>query len=385
MNRIKYVDCRRALLLWLLGLAALTLLAFSHATLAGAESGSDTKVAPANGAANGTTVKAVKAGKTVTGIVAVLPAKEPLLATVNGKTITVSELDMMVKAASDKRFYHGQIPAGQAETLRQEVIDSLIERELMVYEAERRGIKPDPGKLDKVLADYDARFRGEPNYQEERDKMLPEMKFQVARHSMVEQLEKAILDVPTPTASEVHAFYEQKPELFTEPEKLHLSVILLSVDPSSSQDVREKALEQARGIRSRILSGADFAAEARLHSSHESAANGGDLGYMHGGMLPDALQSKIDKLQVGELTEPVRVLEGYGLYRVDGRIPGKLQDFSIVEDRASELLERDLAIKAFIDTMERLRASAKIKFFDSANKYTGALPEVSQRQKRLTK
>ena len=368
MNWIKHVDCLYVppRLLWsvALGLGIVVNSALVYAENAPTPAGT-----AAVSATDGTATKArkaiktgkkIKAGKTT----ATVDAKgERLFATVNGKPVTVKEYNEIYAATLRQQFYHGTIPDGQAEAVREEVTGSLIDRELLVYEAERRGIRPDTAKIEQVLASYDARYGTESDWQKQREQMLPELKAQVARHSMVEQLEKAVRDMPQPTTNEARVFYEQRPELFTEPEKLHLSVILLKVDPSSPIEIWNKAREEMQGIYTRIKGGADFAKEARLYSSHESAANGGDMGYLHGGMLVGGLQGKVDKLQVGEVSESIRMMEGYALYRIDGRIPAKLQDFSAVEKRVQELLKRDWADQAHIDMVMRLRASAEIKYF----------------------
>lgn len=300
---------------------------------------------------------------------------EPVFATVNGMPITVREYEALFALVKQQRYYHGEVPEGQVKALRKEVTDELVDRLLFVGEAKRRGIKPDPKVIEQVVAEYDARYGSDPKWVEERERFLPELELQVGRRSMIEQLEVAIREVPRPTPAEVHAYYKKKSELFTEPEKPRLSVILLRVDPSSSRDVWTKAQEEAKGIYDRIKNGADFAEEARLHSAHESAANGGDMGYLHGGMLSEGLDDKLKKLKIGEVSEPIRLLEGISLYRIEDRIPAKEQEFSIVEKRAEELLIRDRTEQARVDIMRRLRTSAKIKYFDtSASGGAGKFP-----------
>ena len=52
----------------------------------------------------------------------------------------------------------------------------------------------------------------------------------------------------------------------------------------------------------RIQNGdATFAELAQEFSSHASAVNGGDLGYLHQDMLENVAQQAVDKLKVGEL------------------------------------------------------------------------------------
>lgn len=290
---------------------------------------------------------------------------EQVYAIVNGKSITVDEYRKLLAATMRQRFYHGNAPESQAEAVRKEVSDLLIERALLVEEADRRGIKPDTAMVEQAVADADARYANVPRWQQQREQLLPELKKQVAQQSQIDQIEKAVRDIPPPADDEVHAYYKQKPELFTEPENLRLSVILLKVDPSSPKELWDKALEDAQAIYSRIKGGADFAEEARLHSTDHTASNGGDLGYVHRGMLPEALEGKIDKFEVGVVSEPITVLEGVSLFRVEERIAPKLREFPEVASRAQELLRREQQDQAWRETINRLRETANIQILMS--------------------
>lgn len=301
-----------------------------------------------------------------------------IFAIVNGKSIPQQAYDSQLAVIMRQRFYHGNIPEDQVDAVRKEITDELVDRELLVGEAKKRGMVPDPAKFDLALADYDVRYSADPAWAQQREQFLPLLKEQVDRSSLVEQMEKAIRDVPQPTAKEVRIFYDQKSELFTQPESPRLSVILLQVDPSSMLEVWGKASEEAKGIFERIKGGADFAEEARLHSAHASATNGGDMGYLHAGMLSTELEAQLGKLKIGEVSEPIRMLEGISLYRTEDRIPAKLQEFQVVEKRAQELLVRERVEKARADAIRRMRATAKVKILHSA---TPGVAEKSSKKK----
>lgn len=287
--------------------------------------------------------------------------REEIYAVVNGKSITVNEYKILLAATMRQRFYHGKAPEDQAEAVRKEVSDLLVERELLIEEADKRGFKPDTSTIEQAVADADARYANAPKWKQQREQLLPGLRKQVAQQSQLDQLEKAVRDVIGPTEDEVLAYYNQKPELFTEPAKLRLSVILLNVDPSSPKESWDKALEDARAIYRRIQGGSDFAEEARLHSTDHTASKGGDLGYVHRGMLPEALEAKIDKFQIGVASEPIVILEGVSIFRLDERIPSKLRAFPEVASRAQELLKRERQDQAWRDTITHLRKVANIK------------------------
>ena len=300
---------------------------------------------------------------------------EQVFAMVNGKPISAQEYNARYNAILRQRFYHGAPPESQAEAVRKEVADLLIERALLVEEAEKRGIQPDAAKVENAVAAAEARYAVMPEWQQRREVMLPRIREQATRQSLFEQFEKAIRDVPIPAPAEVRAYYEQNPGLFTEPEKLSLSVITRGVDPAAPREDWIKAREEVQKILLDIKGGASFAEQARQHSTAPSATNGGALGYVHGGMLSEQMQAQIDKFQVGEITEPAAMLEGVSIYKLDDRVPAKLRDFAEVAQRAQGLLQRERSERAWKETNSRLREAAKIEILiplggsaDSGNK-----------------
>lgn len=284
----------------------------------------------------------------------------PLYATVNGKPVTQAEFHSAYATFLRQKFYHGQVPQEQLVQARKEVSDKLIERMLLVEETERRGIQGDNADVEKQIQVYDQRYAANPNWQKSRETMLPGLRQQLTQQSRLSRLEQVVREVPTPTQEEAKAFYLAKPELFTEPEKVRLHTILLAVDPSSAQPVWDAAIREAEAIVRRIRGGADFGEQARLASKDASAEQGGDMGYLHRGMLPESLQEKVDKFKAGEVSEPIQMLQGVGVFRLDDRIPAKLQDFGRVAERATDLLHRERKEKAWQDLLAKLRASATI-------------------------
>ena len=122
-----------------------------------------------------------------------------------------------------------------------------------------------------------------------------------------------------------------------------------------------KAEEEARQIAGRLKKGANFGELAKLHSGDSSAEKGGDLGYLHRGMLPEALQDKIDDLKPDSLSEPVRVLEGVGLFRMIDRKPAQKRSFSDVSERAADLLVRERSETAWKNFTAGLRKQARVE------------------------
>jgi peptidylprolyl isomerase len=293
------------------------------------------------------------------GVSASVP-KEQVYALVNGTPITYYDFNAEYLVTLKSRFYHGRASEEKMAAVRKELTDTMIERVLAVQDAERRGIKPDEKRIDRIIANLDRRgkLKG-PN----RDRLISQIRDIEGKKSQFYKLEKLLTNIPLPTQDQVKAYYDQHLDLFTEPEKLRLSVILISVDPSAPVNAWAEALEKARGVYNQIKSGADFAELARKVSGDKSAANGGDLGYLHHGMLPRGLEDKVDKFKVGEVVEPIKMLEGMAVFRLEDRIPPRVIPFDRAKARAEDLLVRDEKKRAWDENMDRLRKAAKIEIF----------------------
>lgn len=289
-----------------------------------------------------------------------------VFAVINGRAIPTSDYEAAFTTLVRQRFYHGQIPESELAAVREEIKNKLVQRVVLLEEAGRRKILPDENQIDETLAGYEKRYTNSPQWQQNREAVLPELKRQLAEQSLIAQLDKQVRNVATPTDAEVRAYYEANPELFTEPEKLHLAVILLAVDPSSPATAWQATRDEAKAIYGRLMAGADFEETARLHSSL-NAEKSGDMGYLHRGMLPESIQQKVDAFQVGKINEPLETLEGVAIFRLVDRVPAKKREFADVAMRARELLARerqDTAWKALVDS---LVAKADVKFMHAAS------------------
>ena len=288
-------------------------------------------------------------------------APSAVFAVVDGVAISAAEFEGALAAAIRQKFYHRRPPEDQLAPLRDEVADRMVNRVLLLNEARRRGIFPDEEKVRVEVAAYEKRYRDRPQWQEGRAQVLPAITQVLQEQSVIAQLEAVIRAASPPAEAGLRAYYESHRELFTEPERLRLSMILLKVDPSAPPSAWEQALERAQDIVTQLASGADFAELARLHSGDGSARDGGDMGYRHRGTVPPGIESEIDKMAVGAISEPFRLLEGVAIFRLVERKPAQLRQLEEVRRNVAELWAREQGETQWRDTLTRLRAAAEIR------------------------
>jgi parvulin-like peptidyl-prolyl isomerase len=282
-------------------------------------------------------------------------APKAIFAKVGDAVVTQEEYDAAFNAASRGKFYHGKPPEAEIAALQREVGDQLVARILLVREARQRGFKADQAEVQKTVQSYDQRYANSEQWKKSRDKMLANVIPRLEEDSILAQFEKSVRNIAKPGLKEVRAYYAAHPEKFTEPEQLRVAVILLKVDPSSPTEVWIKADEEAKEIAKKLRAGADFAALARARSADGSAQQGGDMGYLHGGMLPDGTQQVLNAMKPGEISNPVQLLEGMAVFRLTDRKVAKLNSFEAVQGRAQDLLQRDQADQAWKKLIAELR------------------------------
>lgn len=280
--------------------------------------------------------------------------------------ITHQEYDAAFAQASRGKFYHGKPPEAEIARLQRDVGQGLVDDILLSREAKRRKIQPDAAAVQKQLTTYEERYKDSAQWKANRSQILPGLKAKLERDSVMEQLTKQARAVADPTPAQLEQYYQAHKDKFTSPEQVHLQVILLKVDPSSPQSKWDAAMEEAKRITARVKGGADFGDLARLHSGEPSADKGGDMGYVHHGMLPEPAQKAVDKLKPGEVTaEPVPLLEGVAVFRLQQRKAPVLNKLDVVRERAKDLYVRDKGEEAWNALLAKLRKDNPVKLDES--------------------
>ena len=104
----------------------------------------------------------------------------------------------------------------------------------------------------------------------------------------------------------------------SKPQYLISEVLLESPSPEQDPMIYQGALSLIKQMRD----GAPFQAVAQQFSSAPSAAQGGDVGWVHKADLPEAIQSALDQMKPGTISPPIKVPGGYYLIALRDRKDG---------------------------------------------------------------
>jgi peptidyl-prolyl cis-trans isomerase SurA len=140
-------------------------------------------------------------------------------------------------------------------------------------------------------------------------------------------------------------------------EQTHVKHILIKVNEVTSEAEAKARIER---IRDRIEGGAKFDEQAKLNSEDGSAVKGGDLGWISPGDTVPDFESTMNKLKIGELSQPVRTPFGWHLIVVEER---RKQDITAERQReqARQALRQRKSDEAFQEWLRQTRDRAYVE------------------------
>lgn len=307
-----------------------------------------------------------------TAVAAATPAdkgdKAPpsVFATVGKVKITWQDFESEYKKSAKNKFYHGQPAQAVAAELQRTIADKLVTDALILNEAKRRKLKPDSNEVNQEIAKNEQQFASNPQWAEAKARVLPILTQRFQNESLIKKLEATVRQVPAPSKAQIQTYYKNHPDKFTPPIEQQVSLILLQVDPSSTTEVWQKTIEDAKTLIKRIRDGEDFAAMAKMYSQDASTVDqGGDMGYLHEGMLPGLPQETIANLKEGEISEPVRLLPGVAIFRLTKRNSPGLSSFESVKQRAQELWQAEESDHKWNTLLADLRKKTPVSIDES--------------------
>jgi peptidyl-prolyl cis-trans isomerase C len=152
-------------------------------------------------------------------------------------------------------------------------------------------------------------------------------------------------------------------------ERLRLRHVLVLVKEGASDADKAGAQKKAAGIRAELDAGLDFdEAVAKYSDDPESARNGGDLGYVVRGMLPEDLEKPAFELQVGGHSRPVQTKFGWHILRLEEKRAAQKLRFEAVRDDLEQLLSQASFASELASYLKELRNNAKIQDFREEKK-----------------
>lgn len=216
--------------------------------------------------------------------------KDKVLARVKDTEITNADIDTFLFEMGPERAQQFMDEEG-----REKILEELVNHEILYLYAVENDLEK-----DDVL-----------------QKELELAKTELLKQYAVSILIKGI----TVSEQELRDHYDNNPQFFKEDQQVRAAHILV--------DTEEKAKE----IIAELVDGLDFQEAAKKYSSCSSSERGGDLGYFgRGQMVAEFDEFCFDKLNVGDLSNPVKTQFGYHIIYLADKKDSGMKSFEEVKD-----------------------------------------------------
>lgn len=296
-----------------------------------------------------------------------------ILAIVDEEAILQSDLEYEVEAYRMEAQYAGQPVPDDSPSLRQEVLERLIETKLIIAAAKQADMGVDEEAIEQSVEQrcqqYEERFgsreafereliRSGTTYVDFRNRMRTQLRDQQFLRLVMGRFIRPKVEV---MENEVRDYYlAHLDEMPMEPDSLTIANILVPVQPAL--EVRQEIQDKVAEVRSALAAGESFADVARRFSQGPNAARGGAVGTVSPGDLFDqALDRAVFGLAEGEVSDPVISSRGVHVIKLDavhgdGRrtisqvfLPMEVtqEDVDAAENAISQARERVLGGEAF--------------------------------------
>ncbi|HQH25827.1 MAG TPA: peptidylprolyl isomerase [Oligoflexia bacterium] len=288
---------------------------------------------------------------------------EQIVAEVDGSRITKDELEQDLRRQLQNELQY--FSETEHHFLRRRVLQRIIDRRLLLAEANANGYAPPDEEVMLHLRALKKSFVSEDVFRRELEQrgmdhetFASGIKDDLAVKNYVE---KTIFHGLAVDAAEVRAEFDRDPQKYAPPEEVRARHILLRLnedaDPEVAAKVESKAKELARAA---AEYDSDFIRLAREHSEAPNSAQGGDLGFFTQNQFESQFTQAAFALKPGQISVPVRTRHGFHIIKVEERRGGAGPEFDRVKAQVErELMERKQE-RALRDHLIALRRRHKV-------------------------
>ncbi len=277
-------------------------------------------------------------------VAAPISADVKIVATVNGDPITLAEFQERFARAGYKPE-----PGAEFE-VKKDFLNRLIERMMMVREAQRRRIKVGQPEINKRIESLRAE-----NGEDVKDTLaglgidFEKWKADVWEDMIIERLiARDVNKRVIVSSAEARHYYQTNPQEFEMPEQARVRQIVVATE------------EEAQKVMAILRTGTDFAAVARQKSTAPEADKGGDLGYFARGQMPTEF-NVVFGLPRGGISGIVKSPYGYHIFKLEDMRKAGSIGFDEAYREIEEKLRREKEDALYKAWLKELRSRTKFE------------------------
>jgi predicted small secreted protein len=279
-------------------------------------------------------------------------------ATVNGKDITLSDVDRVINQQAKAEGQTAPLTTIQMAAARLTVLDDLIKREAVFQKAESEKVVPSDDEVNTRINTQKSTATAEEwqKFLQESGLTEEKVKEEARKDLAIKNLQDKLFGKITIREQEITDFYNSNRDQFVNPRGVGLADIV--VDPSDSRGALKddavgdaEAAAKIQRIYATLKGNADFAEVARASSEHQSSLRGGDIGFareedLRQNGFPQELVSRLfNQMPIGSYTEPIRFADGrWFIFKLKSREletkPRAADDPSVRDDIKNALISQ---------------------------------------------
>jgi parvulin-like peptidyl-prolyl isomerase len=241
-------------------------------------------------------------------------------------------------------------------TLQKKALTVIIDRYLLLHEAEDEHIEITPEEYNEELFDFINEYDTEDefdamllknHYTEQNIREIVTNKILLRKH--IQKYQTASDEIPE---EKLRSFYKQNKNLFQTQEEVCCKHILVK-DPTAESKVR------AEWIRREIHNAEDFYEAIAKYSECPTVKRCGDLGFFHRGKLIKEIDDVAFKMTLNEISDPFVSNMGYHILMLTGRNEPKTLPYEDIKDLLRMRLEHIDSEFKLVKHFQELRAASK--------------------------
>lgn len=286
---------------------------------------------------------------------------------VNGKPLTRGQMhnelvNLLLAVGSN---YPLEVIEQKKAEFRAQAIQNLINTELLVEEAVRRGYSVSQEDVEERLNRLREAYLSQEEFREElkiRDLTDRELAEEARRGLYVEMvIDQELEKITGPDEEDISRFYDQNKKMFAVPEQIHAAHMIIQVHADDSRQVRDAKRAELERLRQTIMEGADFGETAFAHSDCPSRLRNGDLGWITRDRMTPEFTQVAFSLDPGTISDIVETSAGFHLIKVFDRRPERIPMLDEIREHIIHYRVEERKKERIQSLIERLREQATIE------------------------
>lgn len=259
-------------------------------------------------------------GQDVVPTAANVPATGEPAAIINGNVITMGELDGVFQQANSAPT---KVPDTAVKQMKMQILGMMIDDILMRQFLDKNGPQVTQAEVDATMAEFVAELKKQNKTIEAYCKETAQTEAMIREDAMrlVQWNKYAATRISEDYLQKYHAAYRE----FFEGVTVRTSHILIPVPPTMPAPEQAQLKAQVEQLRAQITAGkTTFEDAAKTYSKCESAAKGGDIGFIPRKFgVDEPFAQAAFALPIGQISEVVQTPVGFHIIKVTERKAGQ--------------------------------------------------------------